>query len=311
MPNDYETVRDALAFLEAHARSQPTLSEVAGHVGLSPGHFQRLFGRWVGISPKRFLQLVTLEHAKEALVSSASVLDATYASGLSSPGRLHDLFVTVQAVTPGTYRRSGDGLTIHTGVHDSPFGYCLLAVTDRGVCGLSFHDDAACERGLEDVRARWPRADIVASEAVTTPVAENLFGPMREASRAPLTLVVRGTNFQSQVWQALLQVSAGQLTTYGDIARRIGRPSAARAVGAAVGSNPIAWLIPCHRVIASSGTFGGYRWDPLRKKAMIGWEMARAREPDAEPPSPRDADATATGAHDSSAAKPASRDAGG
>jgi AraC family transcriptional regulator of adaptative response/methylated-DNA-[protein]-cysteine methyltransferase len=275
MHRDYARVTAALQYLDAHAGEQPPLADVAAHVGLSPHHFQRTFRRWVGISPKRFLQLVTIQHAKAALAASASVLDATYDAGLSSPGRLHDLFVALDAVTPGEFKARGRGLTIRAGVHDSPFGYCLLAVTERGICGLSFHDDRRCEEGLEDLSARWPAARIEVDPAATGPVMERVLGHVSDPARFPLTLRVRGTNFQVQVWQALLRLGPGQLATYGDVARRIGRPRAVRAVGGAVGRNPVAWLIPCHRVITSTGTLGHYRWGAERKRAMVGWEAAR------------------------------------
>lgn len=276
MNRDYERVRDALAYLEAHAAEQPSLAELAAQAGLSPQHFQRVFRRWVGISPKRFLQLLTLESAKAALARSESVLDASYAVGLSSPGRLHDLFVSLEAVTPGEHKAGGRGLVIRTGVHDSPFGHCLLALTERGICGLSFDDDPACARGRADLRADWPLARFVEDPAATAPLAARLFGAASEAEGPRIDLYVRGSNFQVQVWRALLGLAPGQLCSYGDLARWIGRPGAARAVGGAVGSNPVAWLIPCHRVVTRMGAFGNYRWGPLRKQAMIGWELARA-----------------------------------
>jgi len=309
MTTDYDRIRDALQYIEARALEQPGLQEVASHMGLSPFHFQRLFRRWAGVSPKRFLQLVTVEHAKRALESSRTTLDAAYDAGLSSPGRLHDLMVTLEAATPGEYRSGGRGVEIVAAVHDSPFGHCLVAVTARGVCGLSFHDDPACGEGYERLRKRWPAAEIGHDRDRTAEVPRRLFGSgagvggqavadrtgVGAAASAAvvdgarqggtgqpaqtLALHVRGTNFQVAVWRALLDLAPGQLTTYGDVAVRIGRPRASRAVGSAVGANPVAWLIPCHRVITSLGTFGHYRWGPERKRAMIGWEVARRRQP--------------------------------
>jgi AraC family transcriptional regulator of adaptative response/methylated-DNA-[protein]-cysteine methyltransferase len=276
MDSDFDRINAALDYLEAHAKEQPGLDDVAKHLHLSPYHFQRLFKRWVGISPKRFLQYLTINHAKEVLAESRSVLDAAYDAGLSSPGRLHDLFVNLDAVTPGEFSAGGEGLSIRYGRHPSPFGRCLLSVTDRGVCGLTFHDDDACGEGLSDLQRRWPRADIIESPSATAPVFERIFTNPTDRRRFRLTLFVKGTNFQIKVWEALLQLAPGQLVAYGDIARYIGHPKAVRAVGAAVGSNPVSWLIPCHRVVSSAGAIGNYRWGPSRKRAMVGWEMARA-----------------------------------
>lgn len=276
MDSDFERINTALDYLEKHAKSQPGLDAVAEHIHLSPFHFQRLFKRWVGISPKRFLQYLTINNAKDVLSQSRSVLDAAYDSGLSSPGRLHDLFVNLDAVTPGEFSARGEGVAIRYGRHDSPFGKCLLAVTERGVCGLTFHDDDACREGLDDLARRWSRADITEKPSATRPVFENIFVDPNTPRRFQLTLLVKGTNFQIKVWEALTRLAPGQLVAYGDIARYIGHPKAVRAVGTAVGNNPVAWLIPCHRVISSAGTLGNYRWGPVRKKAMIGWEMAKA-----------------------------------
>jgi len=276
MDTDFERIGAALDFIETHAMDQPRLDDVARHVHLSPYHFQRLFKRWVGISPKRFLQYLTVNHAKQTLAQSRTVLDATYDAGLSSPGRLHDLFVSMDAVTPGEYGTGGKDLTIRYGRHKNPFGHCMLAVTDRGVCGLSFHDDASCADGMAYLQHHWPRSRILRDQMSTKPVFEQIFTDPGDPDRHRLTLHVKGTNFQIKVWEALLRLVPGQLCAYGDIARYIGRPKAVRAVGTAVGNNPVAWLIPCHRVITSMGTFGNYRWGPSRKKAMIGWEMVKA-----------------------------------
>lgn len=275
MDSDFERINAALDYLEINAKKQPGLDAVADHIHLSPFHFQRLFKRWVGISPKRFLQYLTINNAKDVLSQSRSVLDAAYESGLSSPGRLHDLFVGLDAVTPGEFSAGGGGLAIRYGRHASPFGNCLLAVTERGVCGLSFHDDDACGEGLDDLAHRWPRADIAEDRVATQRVFDRIFADPNHPRRFQLTLFVKGTNFQIKVWEALTSLAPGQLVAYGDIARYIGHPKAVRAVGTAVGSNPVAWLIPCHRVINSAGALGNYRWGQSRKKAMIGWEMAK------------------------------------
>ena len=270
----YPIIEKALLFLDANAQARPSLADVAASVGMSEFHFQRLFTRWAGVSPKRFLQFQTLEHAKQLLREPRSLLDVTYEAGLSSPGRLHDLFVSVDAVTPGEFKRGGEGLTIDFGRHESPFGECLIAVTERGVCALAF----ASEDGdvLEDLRARWPNAVLREQSAATAWYARRIFGGLETSvHEAPLRLHLRGTNFQLKVWEALLRFPAGGVTTYEQIATAIGSPSATRAVGAAVGANPVAYLIPCHRVIRKTGAFGNYRWGPARKRAMLGWEAAR------------------------------------
>jgi AraC family transcriptional regulator of adaptative response/methylated-DNA-[protein]-cysteine methyltransferase len=264
-------VTKAIRLIEERWRSQPELTEVAAAVGLSGPHFQRLFRRWAGVSPKRFLQYLTAEHARRLLKDSRSVLDAAYEAGLSGPGRLHDLTVGVHALSPGELRRSGEGVTVRHGFHESPFGECLLATTDRGVCGLSFVSDGGRGETLEDLRERWPRAAVLRDDEGTRPIAERIF-----ASEGPEgSLHVQGTNFQIRVWEALLRVPEGALVTYSDLARAVGAPKAARAVGSAVARNPISYLIPCHRVIRSTGGFGNYRWGAARKRAMVGWEAAR------------------------------------
>jgi len=272
---DYERIETAIRFLEANLRQQPSLEEVAAAVGLSEYHFHRLFSRWVGTTPKRFLQFLTAEYAKERLAESASVLDTAYDAGLSGGGRLHDLMVTLEAISPGEYKRGGTGLVISYGIHPSPFGACLLAVTERGICGLEFLADRTGKRTREDLAARWPGADLHQDPMRTAPYLARLFPPSDRKDRGPITLLVKGTNFQLSVWQALLRIPSGELVGYGDIARNLGKPGAARAVGSAVGSNPISYLIPCHRVIRAVADFGNYRWGAARKKAMIGWEAAR------------------------------------
>jgi AraC family transcriptional regulator of adaptative response/methylated-DNA-[protein]-cysteine methyltransferase len=268
---DYQIVEAAIRYLEEHFREQPELNDVARHVGLSEAHFQRLFRRWAGISPKRFLQYLTAQHARELLADSRSVLDVSYAVGLSGGGRLHDLMLNVVAATPGEIKSGGAGMSIQYGFHDSPFGESLIAVTDRGLCALAFVQNDDRETLLDELRARWPAADITESKTATQKYARIIFGD----SAGDITLFVKGTNFQIRVWEALLRVPAGRAVTYEDIAHSIGQPTAMRAVGAAVGHNPIAYLIPCHRVLRKSGVFGEYHWGASRKKALLGWESAQ------------------------------------
>jgi AraC family transcriptional regulator of adaptative response/methylated-DNA-[protein]-cysteine methyltransferase len=269
---DADRIRHAIEFLDQHAQRQPSLDEVAREVGLSPYHFQRLFKRWAGVSPKRFLQFLTVARAKEALREGKSALEASYDSGLSGPGRLHDLFIAAEAVTPGEYKDEGAGVDIRYGFHPTPFGDCLLALTDRGICGLAFAaDDAERQIVLDELRQRWGAAAINRDQAATAETAGQLFERPRGA---PITLALKGTNFQIKVWEALLRIPPGTVVSYGDIARAIGHPDSYRAVGTAVGRNPIAYIIPCHRVIQSSGAFGNYRWGAARKRAMLGWEAA-------------------------------------
>jgi len=276
--DDYRRIESALAFLAGHRSEQPTLEEVADHVGLSPFHFQRLFSRWVGISPKRFLQYLTVEHARARLAETRSVLDAAYDAGLSSPGRLHDLMVAVDAVTPGEFKACGAGLTIRYGFASSPFGPCLIGVTDRGVCWLSFHDDATGSPGLDELGRVFGDAVLVENGAEIAATRDRIFDPARRGGDGPLPVLLAGTNFQLKVWEALLRVPAGGLCSYADLAGVMGRPTATRAVASAVAANHIAYLIPCHRVIRSMGAFGQYRWGATRKRAIVGWEQARRLE---------------------------------
>ncbi len=271
---DYTRIERAIRFLNANHLERPTLDEIAAHVHLSPFHFERLFLRWAGTSPKRFLQHLTKQHAKVLLRESRSLLDAAYESGLSGVGRLHDLFVSCEAVTPGEYKRRGVGLTIHYGFHRTPFGECLLACTDRGICDLRFLQEGSRRLALQEFRDEWSGADFLKDERGTAMICEQLFSEKR--TRKPFHLHLRGTNFQLKVWQALLTIPAGSLVCYSDIASLIGAPKAQRAVGSAVGKNPIAYLIPCHRVIQSLGVLGHYHWGPVRKQAMIGREAAYA-----------------------------------
>jgi AraC family transcriptional regulator of adaptative response/methylated-DNA-[protein]-cysteine methyltransferase len=272
--SDYERVEQIILYIEEHFRDQPDLATIAAQAGLSEFHMQRLFRRWAGISPKRFLQYLTAEYARARLQATGSVLEAAYDAGLSGPGRLHDLTVNIYAMTPGEVKTHGEGLTITVGFHDSPFGEVLIGITERGVCGLSFVTGDR-RAALEGLQSYWPAARFVTDEKVTQPVFDQIFGTARNG-HPPLMLLLKGTNFQVRVWEALLCIPPGGLVTYGDIAARLGQPSASRAVGTAVGQNPIAYLIPCHRVIRSTGVIGDYRWQPARKKAIIGWEAAHA-----------------------------------
>jgi len=273
--SDYERVAQAIHFLEQNVRRQPSLDEVARSVYLSEFHFQRLFRRWVGISPKRFLQYLTIEHAKQRLDECRSVLDATYDTGLSSPGRLHDLFVTLESVTPGEYKRRGEGVRIAYGLHATPFGTALLAATGRGLCALSFVDAGGEGAAIDELRERWSRAELDENAGETADLAARIFDPAARDER-PIPLLVQGTNHQVRVWEALLRIPPGALVSYEQLAAAAGRPDAVRAVAGAVARNQIAYVIPCHRVIRKVGAFGGYRWGMDRKKAMVAWESARA-----------------------------------
>ena len=267
---DYARVERAISYLEANYRDQPELETVAEAVGLSTAHFQRMFKSWAGISPKRFVQYLTLDHARRRLADSASVLDATFDSGLSGPGRLHDLFVTYEAMTPGDYKRDGGGVEIAYGVHPSPFGPCFIGETDRGVCALGFADDAAPATPLEDFQQRWRNASFHHDDKRTAKTAARIFA----ASGGRLALDLRGTNFQLKVWEALLRIPPGAIVSYDALAGALEKPGAARAVGSAVAANPVSYLIPCHRVIRKSGRFNHYYWGPERKRAMLAWEAA-------------------------------------
>jgi AraC family transcriptional regulator, regulatory protein of adaptative response / methylated-DNA-[protein]-cysteine methyltransferase len=273
---DYDLVRRAIEFISRRFRTQPSLDEIAAHVGVKPLALKRLFARWAGLTPKAFLQAVTLDHARRLLADSASILEASYDLGLSGPGRLHDLFVTHEAVTPGAYKARGAGLTLRYGFHPSPFGTALLMVTDRGLAGLAFADAGGEAVTLRDLQRPWPHATYVEDRAATGPVAQRVFD--RQAWRAdrPLRVTMIGSDFEVRVWEMLLSVPLGRATTYAAVAARIGRPEAARAVGAAVGRNPISFVVPCHRVLGKGGDLTGYRWGLTRKRAIIGWETGVA-----------------------------------
>lgn len=269
----YQLIEQAIQYIEANVQRQPELDEIASAIGLSEYHFQRLFTRWAGISPKRFMQFLTKEHAKELLARSENLLDTTHQVGLSSLGRLHDLFVNTEAVTPGEYKSHGAGLTIHYGLHPTPFGKCLIATTERGICHLGFVQTSE-GNAIDNLVADWKQANMIEDYASTAPLAVRIFSDRQPDS--PLKLHLRGTNFQIKVWEALLNIPTGTVTTYEHIAAQIGNPNAVRAVGTAVGHNPIAVLIPCHRVIRKAGEFGNYRYGSARKKALLAREFVTA-----------------------------------
>ena len=273
--DDYDRVRKAIAFISQHWRRQPSLEEIAGHIGLSVSHFHHLFRRWAGITPKAFLQAVTIDRARGLLRDSASILDASYELGLSGPGRLHDLFVTHEAMTPGEFKTGGSGLIIRYGFHPSPFGKALVMVAPLGLAGLAFADPGEEAAALADMTGRWPKAVYVEDAAGTAAEAARIFDPSAWSAERPLHVVLIGTDFEVRVWRTLLKIPMGCATTYSDIAGHIGNPKASRAVGAAVGKNPISFVVPCHRVLGRSGALTGYHWGIPRKQAMLGWEGAR------------------------------------
>jgi AraC family transcriptional regulator, regulatory protein of adaptative response / methylated-DNA-[protein]-cysteine methyltransferase len=272
---DYAHVREAIEFLTDHWREQPDLERLAGHLGLSPFHCQRLFKRWCGLSPKEFVQAITIDHARALLTDSASLLDTAYEVGLSGPARLHDLFVDHEAMTPGDYKRRGAGLEIAYGFHPSPFGLALVMATERGVCGLAFCDgEEGRMETLADMARRWPAAKLTEQPERTDSLAEAIFAKAGNRDTR-LDVVLIGTDFEVRVWDTLLKIPAGRACTYSDIARYIGDPKASRAVGAAVGRNPISFVVPCHRVLGKSGDVTGYHWGVTRKHAIIGWEKGK------------------------------------
>jgi AraC family transcriptional regulator of adaptative response/methylated-DNA-[protein]-cysteine methyltransferase len=273
--NDYSRIEKAIGYIEVNFKSRPSLDQIAESAGLSKFHFDRLFRRWAGISPIRFLQFLTIEYAKEKLAESATLLDVSLAAGLSGPGRLHDLFVTFEAMTPGEFKQMGAGLKMAYGFHATPFGMCFLVQTDRGISHLSFTGDEDCSAALSYFQQRWPDAALSEDQPGTGSLVNRIFSMDGPSDATPFHLLLKGTNFQVSVWRALLTIPAGNLVCYEDVAAGIGRPRAFRAVASAVAANPVAYLIPCHRVIAKSGQIHQYRWGHLRKKAMIGWEASR------------------------------------
>lgn len=269
---DYLRIEQAILYLENHYKEQPSLEEVAANIGLSEYHFQRVFTRWAGVSPKRFLQFLTKEGAKDLLNRSENLLDTTHQVGLSSLGRLHDLFITTEAVTPGEYKSRGEGVTIRYGIHLTPFGKCLIGLTEHGICHLGFVQTSEGD-AIDNLVADWKEATMIEDYRSTASLVEPIFDLRYGTRIKPLTLHLRGTNFQIKVWEALLQIPTGSVTTYEGLAQRIGQPNASRAVGTAVGHNPIAVLIPCHRVIRKVGDFGNYRYGAQRKKALLAREF--------------------------------------
>ena len=273
---DYDIVRRVIEHISQNYRDQPSLDTLADLVGLSPFHLQKLFTRWAGLSPKGFLQCVTLDHARRLLQGQDSILDVSYDLGLSGPGRLHDLMVNAEAMSPGIYKSRGEGLTIYYGFHDSPFGIALAMATERGLCGIAFADAGAEAEAFADMAQRWPKADYVAAPDKTTPLVAQVFA--RAVPDQPLRVVLIGTDFEVRVWEALLKIPMGTATTYSSLADSIGRPTAARAVGAAVGRNPISFVVPCHRVVGKSGALTGYHWGLTRKRAILGWEAGHTAQ---------------------------------
>ncbi|EJJ29898.1 methylated-DNA--[protein]-cysteine S-methyltransferase [Rhizobium sp. CF142] len=274
---DYDIVRQVIELISEEYRDQPSLEAIAARLHQSPTQLQKTFTRWAGLSPKAFLQAVTLDHAKRLLrKEEMPLLETSIEVGLSGPSRLHDLFVTHEAMSPGEWKAKGGGLTIRYGFHTCPFGTALVMVTDRGLAGLAFSDSGDEKACLEDMTCRWPNAEYVEDRQATAPYAERIFQPGRWTSEQPLRVVLIGTDFQVSVWQSLLKIPFGKAVTYSDIAKDIGRPTAMRAVGAAVGANPISFVVPCHRALGKNGALTGYHWGLTRKRAMLGWESAHA-----------------------------------
>ena len=284
---DYAVVRQVLEHITTNWQDHPELDELSRLTGYAPTRLQKTFSRWAGLSPKAFLQAVTLDHAKRLLDEGLPLLETSMELGLSGPGRLHDLFVTHEAISPGTYKSGGEGLEIQYGFHESPFGLALIMITDRGLAGLAFADETGGEGegrhagevanftrdwAMRDMTRRWPNASYVENQAATAPYSQRIFNPSRWRAEEPLRVVMIGTDFQIRVWEGLLKIPVGKATTYSDLAASMGRPDAPRAVGTAVGRNPISFVVPCHRVIGKSGALTGYHWGLTRKRAMLGWE---------------------------------------
>jgi AraC family transcriptional regulator of adaptative response/methylated-DNA-[protein]-cysteine methyltransferase len=272
---DYEVVRRAIEKISVDYRDQPSLEDLAEAVGETPNGLQKLFTRWAGLSPKAFLQAVTLDHARRLLDSGMPLLETSFELGMSGPGRLHDLFVTHEAMSPGDYKSRGAGLAIRYGYHISPFGIALIMVTDRGLAGLAFTDAGEERAAFADMSGRWPNATYVEDMAATAPYAARVFDPSKWRSDQPLRVVMIGSDFQLRVWDALLRIPMGRACTYSAIAERIGRPTASRAVGAAIGANPLSFVVPCHRALGKSGALTGYHWGLTRKRAILGWEAGQ------------------------------------
>jgi AraC family transcriptional regulator of adaptative response/methylated-DNA-[protein]-cysteine methyltransferase len=273
--DDYAVVRRAIAFISERWRAQPEIETIAHAAGVTPDELHHLFRRWCGLTPKAFVQALTLDHARKLLRDSASVLDATYEVGLSGPGRLHDLFVTHEAMSPGEWKSGGEGLTLYYGFHPCPFGLALVCATERGLANLAFADAGEEKNALADVQRRWPKAAFVEDVARTAPLARRVFDSKMWRPDQPLRVVLIGTDWEVRVWETLLKVPMGRCTTYSDLAGKLAAPKASRAVGAAVGKNPIAFVVPCHRVIGKGGDLTGYHWGLTRKRAMLGWEAGQ------------------------------------
>ncbi|HXC25231.1 MAG TPA: methylated-DNA--[protein]-cysteine S-methyltransferase [Gemmatimonadaceae bacterium] len=274
---DYERIEQIIRYLDTRYREQPTLKDLARVAGLSEFHFHRLFARWAGTTPKNFLKALTAEHAKQLLLESKDLLSVSLDTGLSGPSRLHDLMIAVEGVTPGEFKTEGRGVTIQYGIHPTPFGPCLLAATPRGVCHLSFMETPDAHESITDLQERWPQATIERSQHGTASIVARMFN--KGGTPTPVSLLLAGTPFQLKVWKALLAIPDGHLVSYSAVASAVGHPGAARAVGSAVGKNPIAVLIPCHRVIRETGVVGDYHWGTMRKKALLAWEFGRSAPP--------------------------------
>lgn len=269
---DYQVVQHTLQGISENWREQPSLEELAHNVGLQPIQLQRVFTRWAGITPKQFLQAITIDHARALLKDSASILETSLEVGLSGPARLHDLFVTHEAMTPGSYKNRGAGVIIKWGFHPCPFGQVLLMVTERGLAGLAFADIGEEPKALADMCERWPAAQFEQDQLTTAPYVARIFSPDSWQAEQPLRIVFIGTDFEIRVWEKLLKIPMGKATTYSDIAQSLGKPKASRAVGTAVGKNPISFVVPCHRVLGAKGNMCGYHWGITRKRAILGWE---------------------------------------
>ncbi|MEM0899436.1 MAG: bifunctional helix-turn-helix domain-containing protein/methylated-DNA--[protein]-cysteine S-methyltransferase [Pseudomonadota bacterium] len=272
---DYEKISRVISHISENWREHPSLDDLAALTGTDTFSLQKLFTRWCGLSPKAFLQAVTIDHAREMLASDMPLLDAAYELGLSGPSRLHDLFVTHEAMSPGEIKSGGAGLTISYGWHPSPFGLALIMATDRGLCGLAFGDENRERECFDDMARRWPFADFMENSSATAPYAARVFSPDQWTDDKPLRVVLIGTDFQVSVWETLLRIPMGKAMPYSTIAKDIGKPQAARAVGAAVGANPISFVVPCHRAMGKSGALTGYHWGLTRKRAMLGWETGQ------------------------------------
>lgn len=274
---DYDSVRRAIEFISENWRNQPEIEAIADAASLTPDELHHLFRRWAGLTPKAFMQALTLDHAKGLLRDSASILDAALDSGLSGPGRLHDLFVTHEAMSPGEWKAGGAGMTLRYGFHPSPFGTAIVVASDRGLAGLAFADAGEERTALADQCQRWPNATYIEDHEGTREIAQRVFDPKLWRPEQPLRVVLIGTDFEVRVWETLLRIPMGRATSYSDIACSIKNPKASRAVGAAVGRNPVSFVVPCHRVIGKSGALTGYHWGVTRKQAMLGWEAGQVQ----------------------------------